>query len=46
MQHSLLSIEADVLRKIVYEDMIKNFARKKVGENYSPVNKMEPYRNE
>jgi len=31
---SLLCIEADVLRKIGYEDLIKDFARKKVGENY------------
>ena len=27
---SLLCIEADVLRKIGYEDLIKDFARKKV----------------
>ena len=42
---SLLCIEADVLRKIGCEDLIKEFARKKVGENYSTKNKMEPYRN-
>ena len=41
----LLCIEADGLRKIDYGDLIKDFARKKVGENYSTINKMEPYRN-
>jgi len=42
---SLICIEADVLRKIGYEDLIKDFARKKVEEKYSTINKMEPYRN-
>jgi len=39
---SLLCIEADVSRKIGYEDLIKDFAREKMGENYSTINKMEP----
>jgi len=30
---SLLCIEADVLRKIGYEELIKDFAREQVGEN-------------
>jgi len=34
-----------VLRKFDYEELIKDFARKKVGENYSTINKMEAYRN-
>jgi len=42
---SLLCIEADVLGKIGYKDLIKDFAKKKVGKNYSTINKMEPYRN-
>ena len=42
---SLLCIEADVLRKIGYEELIKDFARKKGGENYSTINEKEPYRN-
>ena len=42
---SLLCIEAEVLPKIGYEDLIKDFERKKVGENYSTINKMEPNRN-
>ena len=41
---SLLCIEADVLRKIGYEDLIKDFARKKVWSKLF-INKMEPYRN-
>jgi len=42
---SLLCIAAYVLRKIGYKDLIKDFARKKVGESYSTLNKLEPYRN-
>ena len=42
---SLLCIEVDVLCKTGYEDLIKDFAREKVGENYSTLNKVEPYRN-
>jgi len=42
---SLLCIEADELCKIGYEDLIKGFTMKKVGENCSTINKMEPYRN-
>ena len=38
---SLLSIEADVLRKINPEDLFKDFAIKKIGENLSNTNKVE-----
>ena len=38
---SLLCIEADVLRKIDYEDIIRDLARKQVGEKYSTINKMK-----
>ena len=47
MQHgrldtlSLLSKEANVLHKISFEDLIKHFAIKKVGENFSNTNKVE-----
>ena len=34
---SLLSIEVDVLRKLSFEDLIKNFAAKKAGGNFSNV---------
>jgi len=33
-----------VLHKIRYEDLIR-LRKKKIGENYSIINKMEPYRN-
>ncbi len=42
---SLLSIEADVLRKISFEDLIKDFAIKKVEENFSNINEVEVYKN-
>ena len=43
---SLFSIEADVLHMICFEDLIKDSTIKKVGENFSNVNKVEVYKNE
>ena len=42
---SLLSIEADVLHTISFEDLIKDFAIKKVGENFFNINKVEVCKN-
>ena len=42
---SLLSIEANVLCKINFEDLIKDIAIKKGGENFSNINKVEVNKN-
>ena len=51
MQHgrldalALLSIEADELHKINFEDLIKDLViKKKVRENFSYINKVEVYK--
>ena len=36
---------SDVLHKIKFEDQIKDFATKEVGEDFSNINKVEVYKN-